>query len=144
MHKLANTMQATIFVVASVFAILACPQSGRSGEADAASVRLRPSIGTAKMRPDGTIRLHLTAPSRPASQEGLFPVPWSPPQEHLGYGEVELTPGDPHHADILRHLGGLKSGETKPVPPWQHSEKWHCAIDPDRGSCPLVHALRVD
>jgi hypothetical protein len=28
------------------------------------------------------------------------------------------APSDPRHADILRHVGGLKPGEQKLVPPW--------------------------
>jgi hypothetical protein len=68
-------------------------------------------------------------------------VPWSRPEERIGYGEIELNRGDPYYNDVLRHLGGLVPGQTKPVPPWRADEKWHCALDPDRGPCPLQHLL---
>jgi hypothetical protein len=99
-------------------------------------------IGSAEMERDGTIRLHLRAPPFPAPPEGLRPsVPWPRPEETIGYGEIELAPGDPSYEDLLRHLGGLRPGQSKPVPPWRPEEQWHCALDPDRGACPLPHLL---
>ena len=68
-------------------------------------------------------------------------VPWSQPQERIGYGEIELNPSDPYYNDVLRHLEGLLPGQTKSVPSWRADEKWHCALDPDRGPCPLQHLL---
>jgi hypothetical protein len=31
----------------------------------------------------------------------------------------ELNRWDLHHDDILRHLGGLRPSQIKPVPPWR-------------------------
>jgi hypothetical protein len=91
---------------------------------------------------DGTIRLHLSAAPRSALEEGTRRVvPWSRPEERIGYGEIELNRWDPYYNDVLHHLGGLLPGQRKPVPPWRADEKWHCALDPDRGPCPLQHLL---
>jgi hypothetical protein len=60
------------------------------------------SIGTARMEPDGTIVLDLVA-----RQGGT-----------VGHGRFTYPPGHPDHAMILRHLGGLRPGEVKPVPPF--------------------------
>jgi len=56
------------------------------------------------MERDGTIVLQLRAedPVRGVTGDGLF----------------RYSPEHPAYAEILRHLGGLKKGETKPVPPW--------------------------
>jgi hypothetical protein len=94
------------------------------------------------MEPNGIIRLHLRAPARSAPRQSFLPtVPMSPPQERIGYGEIELDRGHLHYSDVLRHLGGLVPGQVKPVPPWRAEEQWHCALDPDRGPCPLQHLL---
>ncbi|WP_198370511.1 hypothetical protein [Roseomonas rosulenta] len=59
-------------------------------------------IGTARMEPDGTIVLDLVA-----RQGGT-----------VGHGRLTYPPSHPDHAMILRHLGGLRPGEVKPVPPF--------------------------
>ena len=61
------------------------------------------SIGVATMGPDGTIELRLRATG---------------PGGMVGEGFLTYPPSDPHYAEILRHLGGLKPGETKSVAPW--------------------------
>jgi hypothetical protein len=100
------------------------------------------SIGAAEMDLSGTIRLHLHAPTRSTLDQSILPVvPRSAAEERFGYGEIELNRWDLHYDDILRHLGGLRPGQIKPVPPWRAEEKWHCALDPDRGPCPLQHLL---
>jgi len=91
-----------------------------------------PPIGTALMLKDRTIALDL-------NKEPHIGVARSPGE--LGYGQVDIDPTNPHYQELLRHLGGLKPGEEKPMPPWRADETWHCAIDPDRGSCPLNHPL---
>ncbi len=69
------------------------------------------SIGTAVMDPDGTLRLHLRA-------EG--------PEATLGDALFIYPPDHPHYREILDHLGGMKPGEEKPVPPWpEKDEKTH-------------------
>lgn len=36
----------------------------------------------------------------------------------VGDGQVRYAPDDPHYEEVLRHLGGMKPGEKKPVPPF--------------------------
>lgn len=59
-------------------------------------------IGTARMLADGTIVLDLLA------RQGAT----------TGHGRLTYPPGHPDYEMILRHLGGLRVGETKPVPPF--------------------------
>jgi hypothetical protein len=58
------------------------------------------SIGYATMDADGTIVLHFALSNPPA------------------HGQSTYRPDDPEYQDVLRHLGGLKPGETKSVPPF--------------------------
>jgi hypothetical protein len=60
------------------------------------------SIGVAHMDADGVITMRLRS---------LPPGP-------IAEGEFRYEPGDPHYQEIVLHLGGIKPGETKPVPPW--------------------------
>lgn len=60
------------------------------------------SIGTASMKEDGTIVLQLRSSEDGKVAEGYF----------------EYPPGHPQYDAILEHVGGLKPGEEKPVPPW--------------------------
>ena len=60
------------------------------------------SIGTATMSADGTITLRLRT-----GQRGV-----------VGEGTISYKKGDKDYNDVLKHLGGLKPGETKPAPPW--------------------------
>jgi len=60
------------------------------------------SIGTATMRQDRTIVLDLVARGA-----GL-----------LGDARLTYAPSDQNYEAILRHLGGLRPGEVKPVRPW--------------------------
>ena len=60
------------------------------------------SIGSATMKPDGTIVLRLRA-----AQPNM-----------VGEALLEYHPGDPRYSETLKHLGGLRPGETKSVPPW--------------------------
>ena len=60
-------------------------------------------IGSATMKEDGTILLQLRA-------EG--------PGGVLGDALLTYTPGHPDYEKILEHVGGLRPGEEKPVPPW--------------------------
>jgi hypothetical protein len=63
----------------------------------------RSSIGSAYMKPDGTIQLMLRA----EGNGGL-----------VGDAMMHYAPGDKDYDMILRHVGGLKRGEGKPVPPF--------------------------
>jgi hypothetical protein len=61
------------------------------------------SIGSAWMEKDGTIVLQLRA-------EG--------PDGLIGDALLRYPRTHPEYKNILRHLGGLKKGEIKQVPPW--------------------------
>jgi len=66
------------------------------------------SIGSASMGEDGTIVLQLRA-------EG--------PGGALGDALLTYPQDHPQYQQILDHLGGLKPGESKPVPPWPEEEE---------------------
>jgi len=61
------------------------------------------SIGVATMSADGTITLQLRA-------EGAGGT--------IGDAVFVYRPGDTMYQEIKRHIGDIKPGETKPVPPW--------------------------
>ncbi len=60
-------------------------------------------IGIATMREDGTIVLDLWA-------EGSGGI--------LGEARVEYPPGHERYQEVLDHIGPMKPGETRPIPPW--------------------------
>jgi hypothetical protein len=60
------------------------------------------SIGTARMAADGTITLHL---------QSLWPDPSADT-------DLSYALDDPQYDEIKQHLGGIKPGESKPIPPW--------------------------
>jgi hypothetical protein len=60
------------------------------------------SVGRAKMAADGTITLQLRS---------LWPDP-------IAESELVFPPDDPQYEEIKHHLGGIKPGESKPVPPF--------------------------
>src|SRR5271166_2590279 len=60
------------------------------------------SVGRAKMSADGTITLQLRS---------LWPDP-------IAESQLVYPPDDPQYEEIKHHLGGIKPGESKPVPPW--------------------------
>lgn len=71
--------------------------------ADCALRRAEPApIGVATMDADGTIVLQLRANDGGVRGESRLTYP----RTHKDYDA------------ILKHLGGLRPGETKPVPPW--------------------------
>jgi hypothetical protein len=90
---------------------LAAEQPANEKAGDAMSPEDRPnassapakSIGQATMNDDGTIVLDLRA-------EG--------PKGMLGDARFIYPPDHKDYQMILKHLGGLKPGESKPVPPW--------------------------
>jgi hypothetical protein len=82
-------------------AVLAALPATLPGVAGALQTRIL-TIGTARMEPDGTIVLDLVA------REGSM----------TGQGRYTYPPGHPDHAMILRHLGGLRPGQIKPVQPF--------------------------
>lgn len=68
-----------------------------------ADVKPPSSIGSATMKPDGTIVLQLRA----TDGTGI-----------VGDSRIEYPPSHAQYPEVLKHLGGLKPGEEKPVPPW--------------------------
>ncbi|MCA9588626.1 MAG: hypothetical protein KC657_25090 [Myxococcales bacterium] len=64
------------------------------------------SIGVARMLPDGTLELDLRGPGGAESR-------------------VVYKPNDAKYKSTLDHLGGMKPGESKPVPPWP--DPWDAA-----------------
>jgi hypothetical protein len=80
-----------------------------AGAASAQQIRpsdARPSmpyVGTAAMLDDGTLSLHLrlTSDGKPVDDVLTYKI------------------SDRAYDDILRHLGGLRPGETKPFRPWK-------------------------
>jgi len=67
----------------------------------------RESIGMATMQVDGAIVLYLRA----TAAGGI-----------VGDGQVTYFPLNPRYQEVLAHLGGLKPGQSKPVPPWSDSQ----------------------
>ena len=65
--------------------------------------KTRDSIGEATMNEDGTIVLRLRAETDDSAE---------------GEGLITYSPSDENYASVLRHLGGLEPGKSKPVPPW--------------------------
>jgi hypothetical protein len=61
------------------------------------------SIGMATMNADRTIALRLRAETADGAE---------------GDGYFTYSPADTEYESVLRHIGGLEPGESKPVPPW--------------------------
>lgn len=61
------------------------------------------SIGSATMTTDGTIVLQLRATG---------------PGPTIGDALIRYPKGHARYDEVLKHLGGLKPGETKPCPPF--------------------------
>jgi hypothetical protein len=86
--------------------IMLCLAGGASGQQIIRPSDARPSMpytGTAAMLDDGTLSLHLrlTGDGKPADDVLTYKV------------------SDRAYDNILRHLGGLRPGETKPFRPWK-------------------------
>jgi hypothetical protein len=60
------------------------------------------SIGVARMLADGTVLVGVPAPGGGGRAQAV----------------LRLMPGDTQYQPLLDHIGGLKPGETKPIPPW--------------------------
>lgn len=100
-----GTVPAGILLLAAAVAVGLAPAAGAQGSRGTGPAqRQEPrSIGVASMLPDGTILLELRA-------EGAGGL--------RGEGRFRYPPGHPRYQAVLRHLGGLRPGEAKPVPPW--------------------------
>lgn len=92
-------------VLAAVSACSPARECGRPGDAKTSAVAAaQASIGTATMLADGTIVLDLRTGAAPGGAKG---------DARLNY-----PPGHPQYREIMEHVGGLRPGETKSVPPW--------------------------
>src|SRR5690349_7174175 len=69
------------------------------------------SIGIARMLADGTILDGVGAGDR-------------------AQAVMQLRPGDTHYQPLLDHVGGLKPGETKHIPPWPEPAPQHSTEAP--------------
>ncbi len=61
------------------------------------------SIGVAWLEPDGTLMMQLRAESQGKA---------------IGDALLRYKPDDPRYRQMLDHVGPIKPGERKPVPPW--------------------------
>jgi hypothetical protein len=61
-----------------------------------------PTIGHATMSADGTITLHLVGDIK----------------DNIVHSTRNVSPNDPMYKEVKQHIGGIKPGQTKPVPPW--------------------------
>jgi len=60
------------------------------------------SVGKTTMLQDGTILVGVPGPGPDSRAQAV----------------LEVQPGDTNYQQIIDHVGGLKPGETKPIPPW--------------------------
>lgn len=97
---------------AYVEGVLAFADALKKGSADAGMPTEKrdaaQAIGSATMLKDGTIQLMLRA-------EG--------PGAAVGDALITYKKGDAKYGEILKHLGGLEPGKSKPVPPFPDAKK---------------------
>jgi hypothetical protein len=89
-------------LAALLLATAACSTPAPISKGGDSAMTAQKPIGTATMLADGTLQLMLRAEGGPALGDALFSYP----------------KGHPEYANVLKHLGGLNPGESKPVPPW--------------------------
>jgi len=77
--------------------------SAQLQDANKTQSKLRSSIGIATMTEDGTVILQLRSES---------------PDGSIGEAQLVYPKDHKQYSEILKHLGGLKPGESKSVPPW--------------------------
>jgi hypothetical protein len=78
--------------------LLACSCSVLAAENPASE----PSVGVARMLENGTILIGIRGPGVDGPLQAVLMV----------------EPGDTNYQQIIDHVGGLKPGETKSIPPW--------------------------
>src|SRR3954463_2870903 len=99
---------ASVFLLAFSGSVLAAETSppGNGANENPATEK---SIGMARMLADGTILVGVAARgSNDRAQAVLM-----------------LEPGDTQYQPLLDHIGGLKPGETKSIPPWPEPPPQH-------------------
>jgi hypothetical protein len=62
------------------------------------------SVGVARMAPDGTVTAYLRSEA---------------PGQPIAEAKTIYKPGDPKYDEMVAHIGGIKPGEEKPIPPWK-------------------------
>ena len=65
------------------------------------------TIGSAYMQDDGTLEMSLRA----VAADGT-----------IGEAMMVVPPKDGRYADMVKHLGGIKPGQGKPIPPFPSSK----------------------
>jgi hypothetical protein len=65
------------------------------------------TIGSAFMQDDGTLEMSLRA----VAADGT-----------IGEAMMVVAPKDARYADMVKHLGGIKPGQGKPIPPFPSSK----------------------
>ena len=66
------------------------------------------NVGSAYMQPDGTLEMSL----RTETQDGT-----------IGEALLVVAKDDPRYADMVKHLGGIKPGEGRAIPPFPAPEE---------------------
>ncbi len=84
-------------------AVIGCSGGSTATKEKAPVTQPAASIGMATMQAEGTIVLMLRAEGEGGA---------------VGDAMFTYAKGNPQYEDVLKHVGGLKPGETKPVPPW--------------------------
>ena len=102
-RRLVPCLVSLAVVLAAAPACSTARECARPGDAKT-SAAAQASIGTATMLADGTIVLDLRAGAAPGGKKGA--------------ARLSYPPGHPQYGEILEHVGGLRPGETKSVPPW--------------------------
>jgi len=84
------------------------PQTPPTAEPTKPTANAGKSIGVATMLDDGTLQLMLRA----EGEGGM-----------VGDALIRYPPTHDQYQEVLKHLGGMKPGESKPVPPWPDEPK---------------------
>ena len=93
--------------------LLACSGSVLAAENPASE----PSVGVARMMENGTILIGIRGPGVDGPLQAVLMV----------------EPGDNNYQQIIDHVGGLKPGETKSIPPWPDEAPKGTGKAPDSG-----------
>src|ERR1700687_1135209 len=78
--------------------LLACSGNALAAENPAPG----PSVGVATMLENGTILIGIRGPAVDGPLQAV----------------LMIEPGDTNYQQIIDHVGGLKPGQTKSIPPW--------------------------
>lgn len=86
-----------------MFSVLVSACAAQPSPKPAESNNLPASVGVAKMLPDGTLQLFLMGKIGNANAEKF----------------IEVKKGEEKYESYISHIGGIKPGEVKSIPPWQ-------------------------